>query len=208
MSKDAAIIASVGDILRDWTEVKAQRVGSDMWSIAGAYQGTPHSGCTRPEKGRRDPIELARYMDAAAKSAKAAPNAQAPDLPPPDAGGVPDPDVGPAARVESAEDIREAVAKIADDLPASPPVFDPDAFFPTREPPVRQDEVPPELADLVEPDESPQQFHSKLKPLIQRFGIEDGKNFPGGGEALTSKEKILMGRLLAAGARTKQWAGL
>jgi hypothetical protein len=56
--------------------------------------------------------------------------------------------------------------------------------------------VPAVLARFVEADETASEFRIRLKSLWQRFGIEDGKHFPGGGEALDGDEKILMGDLM------------
>lgn len=64
---NAATIEAVKAVLSDWTLVKVELHGR-LWSISGAYLGKPHSGCTRTEKGRSDPVELARYMDSAARA--------------------------------------------------------------------------------------------------------------------------------------------
>ena len=62
--------------------------------------------------------------------------------------------------------------------------------------PLDLNEVPDVLKRFVEADETPAEFRIRLKSLWQRFGIEDGKHFPGGGEALSGEEKILMGDLM------------
>lgn len=52
--------------------------------------------------------------------------------------------------------------------------------------------IPEPLATFAEADETASEFRRRLKNLWQRFGISDGQNFPGGGEALTGEEKIAM----------------
>ena len=52
--------------------------------------------------------------------------------------------------------------------------------------------IPNALAKYAEADESAEDFRLRLKGYWQRFGIEDGKNFPGGGEPLSGEEKIQM----------------
>lgn len=52
--------------------------------------------------------------------------------------------------------------------------------------------IPEQLARFAEADEDPTAFRNRLKSFWQRFGIEDGKNFPGGGEPLSGDEKIQM----------------
>lgn len=52
--------------------------------------------------------------------------------------------------------------------------------------------IPDALARFAAADETAADFRARLKSLWQRFGIEDGKNFPGGGEPLTGAEKITM----------------
>lgn len=52
--------------------------------------------------------------------------------------------------------------------------------------------IPEALAKFAQDEESAAQFRARLKGFWQRFGIEDGKNFPGGGEALSGGEKITM----------------
>jgi hypothetical protein len=77
---------------------------------------------------------------------------------------------------------------------------------PAEPEPLDLNEVPDVLKRFVEADESPAEFRIRLKKLWQRFGIEDGKHFPGGGEALSGDEKILMGDLMAVmNAHTFAW---
>lgn len=52
--------------------------------------------------------------------------------------------------------------------------------------------IPEGLAKWAQADETAAEFRARLKLLWQRFGIDDGKHFPGGGEALTGEEKITM----------------
>lgn len=52
--------------------------------------------------------------------------------------------------------------------------------------------IPEALAKYAEADEDVTAFRNRLKSYWQRFGIEDGMNFPGGGEPLTGEEKIQM----------------
>ena len=52
--------------------------------------------------------------------------------------------------------------------------------------------IPEQLAKYAEADEDVSAFRNRLKSYWQRFGIEDGMNFPGGGEPLTGEEKIQM----------------
>ena len=52
--------------------------------------------------------------------------------------------------------------------------------------------IPGALAKYAEADESAEDFRLRLKSYFQRFGIDEGKNFPGGGEPLTGDEKIQM----------------
>lgn len=51
--------------------------------------------------------------------------------------------------------------------------------------------IPDALAKYAESEENAAEFRARLKKLWQRFGIEDGKNFPGG-EPLSGEEKISM----------------
>lgn len=52
--------------------------------------------------------------------------------------------------------------------------------------------IPEQLAKYAEADEDVSAFRNRLKSYWQRFGIDEGMNFPGGGEPLTGEEKIQM----------------
>lgn len=69
--------------------------------------------------------------------------------------------------------------------------------------------IPDQLEKFAQDGETAAQFRSRLKLLWQRFGIEDGKNFPGGGEALTGEEKITMREIdIVLNSEEGQKAGL
>lgn len=69
--------------------------------------------------------------------------------------------------------------------------------------------IPDALTKFAQEDETAAQFRARLKLLWQRFGIEDGKNFPGGGEALTGEEKITMREIdIVLNSEEGQKAGL
>lgn len=69
--------------------------------------------------------------------------------------------------------------------------------------------IPDALARFAESEESAPEFRARLKRLWQRFGIADGKNFPGGGEALTGDEKITMREIdIVLNSEEGQKAGL
>lgn len=76
--------------------------------------------------------------------------------------------------------------------PPPPPVIDPSI-------------IPEELAGFAETWESAADFRDRVKKLWQRFGIADGHHFPGGGEALTSEEKILMREIDIANQKAGNW---
>ena len=103
---------------------------------------------------------------------------------------------------EPAPDPRDAEiealkARIAD-LETQPLGYADEAPEPEAEPAAPEPYVPdftliPEpLARFAEADESAEDFRVRLKSYWQRFGIEDGHNFPGGGEPLNGEEKIQM----------------
>lgn len=131
------------------------------------------------------------------------------------------------APVETPEQITAEVKKLAESAASGPPQFSPPVATPTWgdggksipddldtplaamvEP--ESNDIPDELLAVMQanPDEGPTEYRGRLQNLLHRFGIEDGKHFPGGGEALSADEKILIGRLLQVGAKSKQWAGL
>lgn len=95
-----------------------------------------------------------------------------------------------------------AKAEHAPTAKAQPPAPEP-------EPPVVDVNVVPEsLVKYVEADESPSDFRLRVMRLWQRFGIAEGQNFPGGGEALTNAEKIMMREIDIANERAGNWLRL
>ena len=52
--------------------------------------------------------------------------------------------------------------------------------------------IPEPLARYANADEGSAEFRARLKSYWQRFGIDSGMNFPGGGEELNAEEKIQM----------------
>lgn len=141
--------------------------------------------------------------------------------------GLHSPSPSPLPPVETPEQITAEVKKLAESAASGPPQFSPPVATPTWgdggksipddldtplaamvEP--ESNDIPDELLAVMQanPDEGPTEYRGRLQNLLHRFGIEDGKHFPGGGEALSADEKILIGRLLQVGAKSKQWAGL
>lgn len=95
--------------------------------------------------------------------------------------------------------LSEALEALEESMEGNPDLFDDDdddegahADEPPAEPEQDPNVIPDALARFAEADESAEDFRKRLKSLWQRFGIDDGKNFPGGGEPLSGDEKIKM----------------
>lgn len=88
---------------------------------------------------------------------------------------------GPEVRTVEVEKIVHVEVPVAAVEPETPEPYTPDFTL-----------IPDALAKFALADETAAEFRARLKSLWQRFGIEDGKNFPGGGEPLTGEEKITM----------------
>ncbi|CAB4199453.1 hypothetical protein UFOVP1333_49 [uncultured Caudovirales phage] len=112
-------------------------------------------------------------------------------------------DDGLAARVSALEArvaaLEAAPAKSANDdefhIPETAPIEYADEAEPEpfAEPYVPDFTIIPEaLSRYAEADETAEDFRLRLKSYFQRFGIDEGKNFPGGGEPLSGDEKIQM----------------
>lgn len=95
----------------------------------------------------------------------------------------------------------DAIAKAEHETPLVPEVVVVEA----TPPPANPNTIPEELAPYAETWESATDFKGRVKTLWQRFGIEDGKHFPGGGEALTAEEKILMREIDIANQKAGNW---
>lgn len=99
-----------------------------------------------------------------------------------------------SADLERAEIVNEAFDLVMARLtkPETPPLPYPDES-PEPEPYTPDFTLIPEaLAKYAEADEDVSAFRNRLKSYWQRFGIDEGMNFPGGGEPLTGEEKIQM----------------